>query len=123
MTGHAVVTRTNLSWLRLFENRVLKRIFGSKRDKVTEEWRTAVLTKYYSGNQIEKDEMVGVCSTYGGEERRGVYRVWWGYLREKYDLEDPDVNGRIILRWISRKWDGGWTGLIWLRIGTGGGYF
>ena len=29
--------------------------------------------------------------------------------------------GRIILRWIFRKWDGeAWTGLIWLRIGTGG---
>jgi len=27
-----------------------------------------------------------------------------------------------ILTWIFRKWDGGtWTGLIWLRIGTGGG--
>jgi len=30
----------------------------------------------------------------------------------------------IILRWIFRKWDeGAWTGLSWLRIGTGGGHF
>jgi hypothetical protein len=35
-------------------------------------------------------------------------------------LEDPGVDGRITLRWIFRKWDmGAWTGLIWLRIGTG----
>jgi hypothetical protein len=28
-----------------------------------------LLTKYFSGNQIEKNEMGGACSTYGGEER------------------------------------------------------
>jgi hypothetical protein len=26
----------------------------------------------------------------------------------KSHLEDPDVDGRIILRWIFRKWDGGY---------------
>jgi hypothetical protein len=67
MTRHAVVTGTHLSRLRVFENRVQKRIFGPKRDKVSEEWRTVLLTKYYSGNQIEKDEMGGVCSTYEGK--------------------------------------------------------
>jgi len=36
-------------------------------------------------------------------------------------LEDPGVDGRIILRRIFRKWNVViWTGLIWLRIGTGG---
>ena len=40
----------------------------------------------------------------------------------KKHLEDPDVDGRIILRWIFRKWDvRSWTELIWLRIGTGAG--
>ena len=44
------------------------------------------------------------------------------YLRERDNLGDPGVDGRKILRWIFRKWDGGtWTGLIWLRIGTGCG--
>jgi hypothetical protein len=39
-------------------------------------------------------------------------------------LENPDVDGRIILKWIFRKWDGGtWTGLIRLRIWTGGGLY
>jgi hypothetical protein len=36
---------------------------------------------------------------------------------------DTGVDGRIILRWNFRKWDVGvWTGLGWLRIGTGGGH-
>jgi hypothetical protein len=53
--------------------------------------------------------------------RGEVYtRFWWGNLRERENLEDPGIYGRIILRWIFRKWDvGAWTGLIWLMIGTG----
>ena len=48
---------------------------------------------------------------------------WWGSLRERDNLVDPGTDGRIIWRWIFRKWDvGAWTGLIWLRIGTGGGH-
>jgi len=36
---------------------------------------------------------------------------------------DPDVDGRMILRWIFRKWEGVvGTGWGWLRIGTGGGH-
>jgi len=46
---------------------------------------------------------------------------WWGNLREIDHLEEPGVDGRIMLRSIFRKWEGAWTGLMWLRIGTGGG--
>jgi hypothetical protein len=45
----------------------------------------------------------------------------WGDLREGDCLGDLDVDGRIILKWIFKKWDGAWTALSWLRIGTGGG--
>ena len=37
-------------------------------------------------------------------EGRGVYRVLVGNLRERDYLEEPDVYGRIILRWDFRKW-------------------
>jgi len=56
-------------------------------------------------------------------EKRGVYRVLVGQHEGKRPLGDPDVDGKMILRWIFRKWDVGvWNGLIWLRIGTGGGH-
>jgi hypothetical protein len=67
-----------------------------------------------------KNEMGWASSAYG---RRGAYRVLVGNLREMDHLVDPSVDGRIILRWIFRKWDMGvWTGSSWLRIRTGGGH-
>jgi hypothetical protein len=45
-----------------------------------------------------------------------------GKPEEKSHLGDPDVDERIILIWIFRKWDVGiWTGSSWLRIGTASG--
>ena len=47
---------------------------------------------------------------------------WWGNLSERDHLGDPGIDGRIILKSIFKNWDGEtWTGLIWRRIGTGGG--
>jgi hypothetical protein len=60
--------------LRVFENRVLRRVFGPKRDEVTGEWRKLhneelndlYLTQYCAGGKIETNEMGRACGAYGG---------------------------------------------------------
>ena len=110
--------------LRVFENRVLKRIFGPKRDEVTGEWRklhNEELNDLYSSPNtvwvIKSRRMRWVWHVASIGEGKGVYRVVVGNLRGRDHLEDPGIDGRIILRW---KWDvGAWTGSIWLRAGGG----
>ena len=56
-------------------------------------------------------------------EERVVYRVLVEKPEERDHWGDPDVDGRIILKGIIRKWEGvEETGWSWLRIGTGGGH-
>jgi hypothetical protein len=48
---------------------------------------------------------------------------WWGNLEKRGHWGDPGVDGRIILKWIFKKWDGmGMTGSSWIRIGRSGGH-
>jgi hypothetical protein len=63
----------------MFENRLLRRIFGPNSDEVTGQWRKlhneelcdfVPFAKYNDNNQVEKDEMGGPCSAKGGEEER-----------------------------------------------------
>jgi len=63
--------------------------------------------------------MRGASSKYW--ERAKVHRgFWWRNLRERDHLEHPGVDGRIILKWIFKKWYGR-HGLLWLRIETAAG--
>jgi hypothetical protein len=61
--------------LRVFENRMLRKIFGLNRDKVTREWRKLPIEELHYqytslSNQMEMNEMSGTRGTYRGEERR-----------------------------------------------------
>jgi hypothetical protein len=57
--------------------------------------------------------------------RRGMHvRFWLESRKERDHLEDLNVVGMVILQFIlERKDEMVWTGLIWLRIGTSGGFF
>jgi len=113
--------------LRVFENRVLRGMFGAKMDEVTGKLRKlrneGFNYLFYSPNIVRLIKSIRMkCSTYGG--RGETYtEFWWGNVRERDHLEDTGVDGRIILRRIFRKWDvGSWTGSSWLRIRTCGGH-
>ena len=61
--------------LRVFENMVLRRIFGPRRDGVTGEWRrlhneelNGLYSSLCAGDKIEKNEMGWTCGSYGGGE-------------------------------------------------------
>ena len=104
----------------MFKNRVLRRIFGLKRDEVTQECRTLhneeLNDVYLSTNivRVIKSRRMRRAGHVARMGRREAYIGFrWGNLRERDHLEDPGVDERIILRWIFRKWDvGAWTGLI-----------
>ena len=115
--------------LRVFENMVLRRIFGPRRDEVTGEWRRLhdeELSDLYSSPNnvrlIKSRRMRWAGHVARTVEERGVYRVLLGKPEGRNHWGDIGVDGWIILGWISRRWDVGiWTGLGWPRIETGGG--
>jgi hypothetical protein len=113
----------------VFENRVLRRIFGPKTDEVTGEWRklhNEELHNLYSSpdiiSQIKSRRMRWAGHVASMGEERKVYKV----LVEKPEGKRP--LGRPRRRWEDRiRMDlgeiglGVWIGFDWLRTGTGGG--
>jgi hypothetical protein len=107
--------------LRVFENRVLRRIFGPKRDEVTGEWR-----KLHNGElhnlcsspdiirQLKSRRMRWAGHVARTGEGRNVYRVLVGKPEGKRPLERP-----------RRRWEGGvkmdlgetgWGDVEWIHL-------
>ena len=88
----------------MFENRVLRRIFGPKRDDVTGEWRrlrTEELYALYSSANIQaiKSRRIGWAGHVARMGDRAVHTgFWWGDVMERDHLEDTGVYGGIILK-------------------------
>jgi len=84
----------------VFDNRVLRKISGPKRDKETGEWRRLhdreLHDLYSSTNIIQVIKSRIRLARHGARMgRRGVYKIFsWGNLRERDHFEDPGVNGR-----------------------------
>jgi hypothetical protein len=107
--------------LRVFENRVLRRIFGHKKDEVTGERRklhSGELHNLYSSpgiiRQIKSRRMRWAGQTARMGEGRNVYRVLVGKPEGKRRLERP-----------RRRWEDGikmnlreigWEGVEWIHL-------
>jgi hypothetical protein len=103
----------------VFENRVLRRVFGAKRDEVAGEWRSIHNEELYDlyclpniirvSEQMKKNEMGWACGTHGGHERVLVWRS---------DGKRP--LGRPRRRWednVKRDLQGvGWGGIDWIDL-------
>jgi PAS domain-containing protein len=99
----------------VFENRVLRRMFGLKRDEVTGGWRklhNALFARYNENDEIKEDEMGRECSTNG--EKRNAYRTLMGKPEGKRPLGSPRS------RWVDKtKMDlreVRWSSIDWIDV-------
>jgi hypothetical protein len=76
---------------------------------------SVLLAKYYSGDQIKKEEIGEACSTYGG--RGEVHTVGKGPIGRPRHRRKDSI--KIYLQEVPL---GVWTRLMWPRTGTGGGH-
>jgi hypothetical protein len=113
----------------VFENRVLRGVFGPKGDEVTGEWR-----KLHSGElhnlywspgiirQIKSRRMRWAGHVARMGEGRKMYKVLVGKPKGKRPLERPRCRWEDGIKMDLRETGWGvWSGSAWLRIGTGGG--
>jgi hypothetical protein len=94
----------------MLENKVLRRVFGPKREEVMGGWRglhnEELHSLYIAPNIIqmmksERMRWVGHVAHMG--EMRNAYKIWLEDLTGRGHLEDTDVDGRIVSEWILGK--------------------
>ena len=105
--------------LRVSEKRVLRKIFGHKRDEVTGEYirlHNKEIYDLYSSQNVNRVMMSRGMRWTGHvvnmADRRRAYRVGWGGLRKRVHFEDLSVDGRKILKQILKKWDAGMDWIV-----------
>ena len=96
------LTLREVHWLRVFENRVMSKIFGLERDVVTRNWMGVHNVELRHLNSVTNIVWViksrgirwmglGACM----RERIGAF--CWGNLTESDNVEDLRLDGRVIL--------------------------
>jgi hypothetical protein len=98
--------------VRVFEDRLLKKIFGLKKEEVTGDWGKLhkeelhdliFLTKQRYGDQIEEVAECGMLEVW--DRREMGSRYCWGNLKERDHLECLAVSGKVILNCTLNVWD------------------
>jgi hypothetical protein len=114
--------------LRVFENRVLRRIFGPKRDEVTGEWRklhNEELHNLYSSpdiiRQVKSRRMRWAGHVVRMGQERKVYKVLVGKPEGNRPLGRPRIRWEDGIRMDLWEIGLGGIGFDWLSTGTGGG--
>jgi len=102
----------------VFENRVLRRIFGPTRDDLTREWRK--LHNEEQNDLYSSPDIIWMiilrtvrCAEHVARMGQGEVHTgfWWENLRKRDHLVDPGIDGRVIFRWI-----------FWMENGGGGAW-
>jgi hypothetical protein len=98
----------------MFENRVLRKIIVLKREVLTGDNRILCNEKHH--DLCFSPTIIWVILSRRLRWPSALYQVWgrgevhtvvwWGNLKERDHMEAIGIDGRIVFKWIFKKWDG-----------------